>query len=181
MSYIGHDAKSYGDALFMLALELGETEIVQTDLKIACSSVKSNPDIIKLFDTPSISREERVELVEKVFGTLNRNLVNLIKILTERRMAHLIEKVELAYTQAYDKHFGIERVEAISMIPLTSAQIKRLQSKLEQLTGKRIIVNNTIDASILGGMKLRYLGIQIDGSIQTKLDGFEKSLKDLVI
>ena len=30
-------------------------------------------------------------------------------------------------------------------------------------------------------MKLRYLGIQIDGSIKTKLDNFEKSLKDLVI
>ena len=82
---------------------------------------------------------------------------------------------------AYDEHYNIERVEAISAIPLTSEQINKLQIKLEKVTGKQIVVTNTIDSSILGGMKLRYLGIQLDGSIKTKLDNFEKSLKELVI
>ena len=82
---------------------------------------------------------------------------------------------------AYDISRGIERVEAISIIPLTAEQINKLTLKLEDLTGKKIIVNNTIDPSILGGMKLRYLGQQIDGSIKTKLDKIDKSLKDLVI
>ena len=87
----------------------------------------------------------------------------------------------MSFLASYDQSRGIERVEAISAIPLTTAQIERLQHKLHAITNKQIIVNNTIDPDILGGMKLRYLGKQIDGSIKTRLDSFEKSLKDLVI
>ena len=60
-------------------------------------------------------------------------------------------------------------------------QIYAKMDELEEITGKTIIIKNTVDAAILGGMKLRYLGQQIDGSIKTKLDKFDKSLKDLVI
>ena len=129
-----------------------------------------------------VTDKETVDIVQMVLaGKINKNLVNLIKILAERRLVYLVSKIRQAYMLAYDEHYNIERVDAISAIPLTSEQINKLQLKLEKVTGKQIVVTNTIDSSILGGMKLRYLGIQLDGSIKTKLDNFEKSLKDLVI
>ena len=181
MSYIDNNAKNYGDALFMLAKELDEIDIVKNDFDTLSAVVEENSEYLKLLDTPSLSREERVKLVDAAFGTLNKNLVNLVKILAERRLVYLVSKIRQAYMLAYDEHYNIERVEAISAIPLTSEQINKLQLKLEKVTGKQIVVTNTIDSSILGGMKLRYLGIQLDGSIKTKLDNFEKSLKDIVI
>ena len=181
MTYIDSNAKSYGDALFMLAEELKEIDTIKEDFETLCKSIEQNPDYLKLLDTPSLSREERVELVDKAFGMLNKNLVNMTKILSERRLVYLVFKIQEAYIATYDKYYGIERVEAISTIPLNLEQLNKLKFKLEKVTGKQIIVTNTIDPLILGGMKLRYLGIQIDGSIKTKLDAFEKSLKDLVI
>lgn len=181
MTYIDANAKNYGDALFMLAKELGEIDIVKNDFDILCEALNKNPEYLKLLDTPSLSREERVILVDKAFGNLNKNLVNMLKILTERRLVYFIFKIRDAYLSEYDDYYCIERVEAISAIPLSEDQLRKLKSKLEKVTKKQIIVTNTIDSSILGGMKLRYLGIQIDGSIKTKLDNFEKSLKDLVI
>lgn len=181
MAYIDNNAKNYGDALFMLAKELDEIDIVKNDFEILCKSLEQNADYLKLLDTPSLSREERVKLVDSAFNGLNKNLVNMVKLLAERRLIHFIFKIHESYLADYDEHYGIERVEAISAIPLSIEQLEKLKSKLEKVTGKQIIVTNTIDSSILGGMKLRYLGIQIDGSIKTKLDNFEKSLKDLVI
>lgn len=181
MAYIDNNAKNYGDALFMLAKELDEINIVKDDFDALCAVIEQNTECLKLLDTPSLSREERVKLVDTAFGKLNKNLVNMVKILTERRLVYLIFKIREAYILAYDEHYGIERVEAISAIPLSAEQINKLQLKLEKVTQKQIVVTNTIDSSILGGMKLRYLGIQLDGSIKTKLDNFEKSLKDLVI
>ena len=181
MTYIDNNAKNYGDALFMLAKELDEIDVVKSDFDMLCEAIKQNSEYLKLLDTPSLSREERVKLVDAAFGTFNKNLVNMIKILSERRLAYLLFKIRDAYVLEYDKHYNIERVEAISAIPLNAEQLNKLQLKLEKVTGKQIVVTNTIDSSILGGMKLRYLGIQLDGSIKTKLDKFEKSLKDLVI
>lgn len=181
MAYIDNNAKCYGDAIFMLAEELGETERVKDELALVTSLFRENPEYLRLLDTPALSREERVGLIDASLGTLNKNLVNLLKILAEKRESYMIFKIGDAFLSAYDNSRGIERVEAVSAIALSEVQTDKLKSKLENLTGKKIIVNNTVDPSILGGMKLRYMGKQIDGSLKTKLDGFEKSLKDLVI
>ena len=58
---------------------------------------------------------------------------------------------------------------------------KKLAAKLAAITGKKIIIKNTVSKEILGGIQIRYSGKQIDGSIKTRLDGFEKSLKKIVI
>ena len=181
MAYVDNNAKSYGDALFMLADELKQINEMKDDLDVLCSIINKNPDYLKLLDTPALSRDERVALVDQAFHGLNHNLINLVKILVERRIAYLIFKIRDAYMSAYDIHLGIERVEAVSIIPLTDAQLEKLKNKLAGITGKQIVIKNTIDPSILGGMKLRYLGKQLDGSVKTSLDRFEQSLKDIVI
>ena len=62
-----------------------------------------------------------------------------------------------------------------------STVAKAIAKKLSDMTGKKVIVKNTVDPEILGGIKLRYLGTQIDGSIKTRLDGFAEGLKNIVI
>lgn len=181
MTYVDNNAKSYGDALFSLAYELGKSDAVADDLEAVVTALRKAPDYVKLLDTPALAREERVALIEEAFGELDRDLVNLLKMLSERRLSYMIFKIRDAYIADCDEVAGIERVEAISSIPLTEAQTERLAERLAAATGKRIVVNNTVDPSILGGMKLRYMGKQIDGSLKTRLDGFEQSLKDLII
>lgn len=181
MAYTNSNAKSFGDALFSLAEELGHTEEIMADLATVACALDENPDYFKLLDTPALSREERVGLIDEAFGSLNANLVNLLKILVERREAYLLYAIKEEFGSAYDISRGIERVEAVSAISMSDEQKEKLTLKLEKITGKKIIVKNTVDPSILGGMKLRYMGKQIDGSLKTKLDSLEKSLKELVI
>ena len=73
------------------------------------------------------------------------------------------------------------RVDAITAVPLTAAQSDKLAAKLSRTLSKTVIVKNTVDPSILGGMKLRYSGVQLDGSVKTRLDKFEDALKSTVI
>ena len=104
-----------------------------------------------------------------------------MKILAEKREAHSLIKVLEAYLSVYDEARGIERVEVISARPITDEQSARLKARLEAKTGKTIIVINTVDPSILGGIKLRYMGVQLDGSLKTRLDGFERALTETVV
>ena len=70
MTYIDNNAKNYGEALFMLANELGEIDVVKTDFDTLCEAIEHNSEYLKLLDTPSLSREERVQLADAAFGTL---------------------------------------------------------------------------------------------------------------
>ena len=172
---------AYGEALFSLAEELGTTESIRRDAEMLRSVIAANPEYLKMLDSPALSREERLGLIDGSFSSLDNSLVNTAKLLTERRLAHTLPKVLDAFVSAYEKSRGIERVEVISAVPLTEEQNTRLKAKLEGITKKQIIINNTHDPSLLGGMKLRYMGKELDGSIKSKLDGFEKSLEELVI
>lgn len=175
------DGKEYGKALFMLTEECATTEKVAEDVKVARTVFNNNPEYPKLLDSPALTKEERVALADKTFGTLDESLVNLIKILTEARATHAFKKAADEYLSLYDTSRGILRVEAISAIPITPAQSKAIADKLGATLGVRAIVTNTVDPSILGGMKLRYGGCQLDGSVRTRLDKFEQALKDTII
>ena len=171
----------YGRALFEITEELSSTERVLTDIAVVKQLFSDNPDYLKLLDTPAVSKEERVGLIDRAFGSLDEHLVNLIKILAERHSAYLFRKIAEQYSSLYDESRGIERAEAISAVKLGDEQIKRLTSKLEAMTGKKIILKNTVDSSILGGLKLRFSGRQLDGSVKTRLERIEDGLKKVVV
>lgn len=175
------NAIEYGRALFLLTEEVGSTEKVREDVTVLIAAIKENPDIIKLLDTPAVSKAERLSVIDKILATLDVNLCSLVKMLAEKREAHSLIKVLEAYLAVYDESRGIERVEAVTAIPLSDEQSERLRKRLEKKTGKTIVITNTVDPTILGGIKLRYMGIQLDGSLKSRLDSFEKVLTETII
>ena len=174
-------AAEYGRALFLLTEENGSTEKVRSECEELHSLLSSEPEYLKLLDTPALPKEERLGLIDRALSGYDKYLLNTVKLLTERHAAYLGPRVLSAYISEYEKARGIERVEAVSATPLTEEQTARLKEKLERITGKQIIIKNTCDPSILGGMKLRYMGIQLDGSVRSRLDAFEKSLRSVIV
>ena len=174
-------AKEYARALFMLSEEFSRTDAVLNDAKILAQIFKNNPDYIKLLDTPAIVKAEKIKLIDEAFKDIDEYLLNVLKMLCEEHCVHILPKVIEEFFFAYNQARGIEEVEAVTAVAMTDSQLERMKEKLENMTGKRIVIKNTVDKSILGGVKLRYLGIQLDGSVKTKLDKFSQALKNTVI
>ncbi len=171
----------YGNALFLLSEEEGRTEDTLKGILTADKAFSENPEWVKILDTPALPKAERLALIDEAFGALDENLKNLIKLLCERRSVYTFPEIKKTFSALYDEARGILHVEAVSSIPMNKAQISKMKDKLAASTGKTVIINNTVDPSILGGIKLRYSGIQIDGSVKSRLDAFEKILKNTVI
>ena len=175
------DAKEYGRALFLITEEENLSDKVLADVKTAEKSLRLNPEYVKLLDSPAIPKEERVALADKAFGSLNVNLLNLIKILIEKRDVRYFNKVAEEYYLLYDSSRGILRVEAVTAIPLTDSQRDAMTKKLSSSLNKTVVLTNTVDKTTLGGVKIRYSGVQLDGSVKTRLDKFESALMNSVI
>ena len=175
------DISEYGKALFLLTEECGATEAVYSEVNTVYSLLEKTGEYAKLLDTPAVSAEEKCALIEEAFGSFNENLVNLIKLLSDKHLIFRFADVYTEFTRLYDESRGIERVVAISAVALTNQQLGTLSEKLARQTGKRIVIKNEIDPSLLGGVKLRYLGMQLDGSVKARLDSFEAGLKNLTI
>ncbi len=174
-------ARNYGEALFLLASEEGTEEKMHTDAECLSLAIKENPDYVKLLNTPAVSREERLALIDRALLGMDKNLINLVKLLSDKHLAHKIPEALSGFFDTYDEAMGICHAEAISARPLTDRELDRLKTNLEAQTGKTVIIKNLTDPTLLGGMKLRYMGREIDGALKTRLDSFEKKLKDTVI
>lgn len=171
----------YGKALFLLTEESGTTEKVLADIRTANEIFSKNPEYVKLLDTPAITKAEKLGLIDEAFFSLDECVKNLIKILCEKHSVFSFGEVNKSYAALYNESRGIEYVEAVTAVAMTEAQLDRMAKKLAKMTGKHIIIKNTVEPGILGGVKLRYSGIQLDGSVKTRLDKFEESLKNTVI
>ena len=169
----------YASAIFALALEEDAAERVKSDLELVVLLLKENPGYAKLLDTPALSKNERLALIDEAFSSLDDYVKNLIKILSEKHLSYTIVEVSNAYGELYDKHYGIESVEAVTAVEMTDAQKEALTQKLSKMTGKKITIRNTVDKGILGGVILRYSTVQLDGSVKSRLDAFSEKLKNL--
>ncbi len=171
----------YATALFMLAEEMGKSEKILSELETISAVLAENPSYADLLDTPAVSKAEKLSLIDEAFSSLDEVVLNFFKILCERRIVRALDGIKREFSSLYDDARGILRVMAVSAVPLTAEQLSAIAEKLSKKTGKRAIVENSISPEILGGVKLRYSGIQLDSSLRTRLDKLEEKLRDAVI
>jgi len=174
-------AREYAEALFSLSEELGTTEAVRADAKDVSCVLRENPKYIDLCDTPAVAIGEKLALIREALGSVDGSVRNLVMILAERHSVRLFPEIEKEYHRLYNESRNILEAEAVSAVPLSDSQLLSIKEKLEKKTGKKVAVANTVDRSILSGVILRYMGIQLDGSLRARLSQIEKSLKNTIL
>lgn len=174
-------AKEYAKALFLLTEEENTTESALGELSALADIMSDSPEYSRLLDTPALPKEERLSLIDEALSSFDERLLSLIKILAEARLTRIVPELCREYYALYREARGILDAEAITAIPMSASQLEAMKQKLEAETGKKVILKNTVDKSTLGGVMLRYEGVQLDGSVKTRLDKFEEALTETVI
>lgn len=64
----------------------------------------------------------------------------------------------------------------ISAVPLSEEQQNALQSKLSAKVGKTVLLEISVDPSVLGGIKLCYNGLELDGTTAGRLEALRRNL-----
>lgn len=174
-------SEEYAKALFSLTEEEGCSDATLEDMEICRRALAESPGYFHLTDTPAIPKEERLALVSAAFSSVNKNVKNTISLLCESGRLYLFEKIAKGYEALYNESRGIIYAEIISAAPLSQSQVQRLVAKLSEATGKTVRPKLIIDKSLIGGVKLRYMGKQEDGSLKARLTAIEKGLAECVI
>ena len=175
------DTKEYAKALFLLAEEKGAMQAILADLAAVESALKEAPDYVSLLDSPSLPREEKEALINEAFASVDTDLCSFLKIICKKHALYLFSRIVEDYSALYDEAMGIIRAEAITAVALSESQRAKICERLEKQTGKTVILSNTVDLSVLGGVKLRYMGKQWDGSLKNRLDTIGQSLQSTAL
>lgn len=172
----------YARSLFEVAVEANCQDKAMDELNLISVLIDENPDFLKLLSAKTVSKQELKNIVNKVFGErVSEFIINMLMIMIDNGRITLIQKVIDSYKNIYYDYKNMIEVTAITAIELSNINQERLSERLSELTGKKPIIKNVVDASILGGVILKIRNEQIDNSIKGKLDELKKQLSTLTI
>lgn len=172
----------YGRGLYALAKEDGLEACILQELQVLETAFGEQPDFLKLLASANLPKDERIGILESCFREkVHPYVLNFLKLLTEKGYIRQFSDCYKAYQAQYNAEKGILEVRAVSAIALTDTQKKCLVDKLVGITGKKICLICREDPAVLGGIRLSYDGVQIDGTVQGRLTAMEKSLKNTVL
>ena len=76
---------------------------------------------------------------------------------------------------------NILEVTAVSAIALTAPSREKLLAKLQKMTGKNIVLTETVDPAVLGGLRLDMGGTRLDGTVQRHLERLRTEIDGAVL
>lgn len=164
-------ATPYARALLGIAVDEGSLRNTREQFANVMKLVRDSEDLARVFSSATISGEERNRVVD-VLATrlaLSRTLRNFLFVLSDRRRLGVLADIERVFQRLSDAHLGVIRAEAVSSVRLSVAQTTRLKNTLAQITGKTVVVSNTVDPQLIGGVQVKVGGKLFDASVRTQL------------
>ena len=176
-------SKSYGDALFEVAVEENKVDTLFEEAYAVREILAVSKELNQLMDQPKITKEDKIKIMEETFGErVSGEITGLIKLLITK--GHYQDTVDvLDYFIGLvkeEKKIGIAYVS--SAIALSGARKKEIEKKLLDTTSyESFEVHYEVDESLIGGMVIRIGDRVVDSSIKSKLYELTKELKKIQV
>lgn len=172
----------YGEALYELAKAEGLSHTIWQQLSALKESFAREPEFLGLLSAPNLSKAERCQVLDDSFrGRAEPYLLNFLKILTEKGYIRHFPDCCQAYSRRYFEDNNILKVRSVTALPLTEAQTDKLKERLAAITGKKILLESSVDENVLGGVRLDYDGKRLDDTVAHRLSSVEQLLSKTVL
>lgn len=170
-------AKRYAKALFELAEEEQALDAVSRDLEDLREQFNLIPDLVSFLTQSRIEWAAKKVVLEELTQSYTLIVKKALAVIGEnQRMSELLVILD-EYESRYNQVKGIVKAHVTTVIPLTATQKEKLIQKLKaQFQCKVIQLEEKLDPSILGGVKIQVGHQIIDGSLKTQLMNLKKEL-----
>lgn len=171
-------SKTYGDALFELALEEDKLDILFEESKVIREVFLNSSELIKLLNHPKIDKDEKIKVMENIFTErASKDFVGFLTIIIKKERQNYIIEILDYFIAAVKEYKKIGVAYVTTAIELTKDKRKSVEEKLLATTKyEQFEMNFTVDSSIIGGMIIRIGDRVVDSSIRTRLNELSKDL-----
>ncbi len=174
-------AKRYAEALADVVTASGSAvrpEAAVSELRTFDEAVRNSPELYHALISPAVPIGRKRAVVRRLAGALNLSgiIQNFLLVLIDHRRIPELPQIFQTFELVLEERLGFARAEIASAGDLNETQRSTLNRKLEQLTGKRIRMRFTVDASLIGGIVARIGSTVYDGSLRGQLSTLGRSM-----
>jgi F-type H+-transporting ATPase subunit delta len=171
-------ARRYAAALADVVIKNGETEIVRNELGQFAVLMTENPQLAEVFRNPAVAFDNKKNVLESLIAKTRptKTTANFLRVLQRNHRLSDLPVVNERFNAVLEVRAGLVTAEVTTAQPLAAAQQTALQTRLQQLTGKRVNLNFKIDPEIIGGVVTRIGSTVYDGSVKNQLQKLKEQM-----
>ncbi|MGH9410099.1 MAG: ATP synthase F1 subunit delta, partial [Vicinamibacterales bacterium] len=109
-------------------------------------------------------------------GAIRGPVAKLVLLLADRDRLVLLPDLAAVYDERVLEWKNVVRGEVTTAVPMASENIRTLERRLSQATGRSVTLDAKVDPSIVGGAITRLGSTVFDGSVTTQLQRLKETL-----
>lgn len=174
--------RRYAEALYEVALELDKLEEFKTEIKIVVDIFKAEPKLKTIFEHPKLSKNEKKDIIDSIFkDRVSQEILNLCYIVIDKGRERYLADICREYTKLSNEKQGIVEAKAVTAVPMKDKEMKKLEEQLSKKLGKKVLLSNVVDTTIIGGVLVKIGDKIIDSSIKGRFQELYKDLNNVRI
>jgi F-type H+-transporting ATPase subunit delta len=164
-------AAVYARTLLEAAVDKQAQAQVSADMRAVAETFGKLPALARFLANPIRSAEDKAALLAPAAAKFSPLSQRFIKLLEAKNRLGLLQAIADEYIVQEERRQNIERAVVYSAAALGADQLEKLTRALEaKRPGKKYIVANRIDPSLIAGFRIQEGDTITDASIKNKLE-----------
>lgn len=177
MAELSTIARPYAEALFATAQKDAAGLDAWSDLLSVLAQTVSLDDVREALSDPRLSDEQRIELfVGLVKQPLPQTARNFVELLLRNDRVQVLPQIAQQFETLKNQQAGTALAEITSAFALSDAQVSELVAGLEKKFGLKLKPVVTVDASLIGGVRVAVGDQVLDTSVRAQLTRLRDTL-----
>jgi F-type H+-transporting ATPase subunit delta len=170
MAELSTVARPYAEALFAAACDDKAGLDFWAGLVNQMAQVAANPDVRAAMSDPRLEDNERAQAFTGLLrGEVPQFAHNFINLLVANDRLLLLPEIAEQFVVLKNRHEGTAQADITSAFEMSPEQVKDLLSALELKFGLKLKPHVTVDASLIGGVRVAVGDQVLDTSVQAQL------------
>jgi len=167
---VSRAASRYAKALLELAQEQKVLEQVHEDMLFFAKTVEENRGLLLMLQSPVVPHFKKFNILREIFQSrVHPTTFTIFEIITRKNREKILYDIAKAFHELYNSFNNIQVAQIVTTFELDEQQRSHFRKITEEVTGKKIELQEKIDPALIGGFVLHIGDRQVDESIKGKL------------
>lgn len=175
--------KTYADALFQLAVEENKVDELFEEVKQLIIVLNENEELASVMRHPKVDKDSKIATIKDIFSDrVSAELCGFLNQIVVNNRYEEIDGILECFVDEIKEYKKIGVAYVTTPTALTDALKAQIEKKLLETTKYvSMEMNYDVDASLIGGMKIRIGDKVVDSSVSTKLTELAKELRKIQV
>lgn len=168
-------ARRYAKSLLEMGKEKNILELINTDMELLVSALRTNRQLAAMFKSPVIHNFKKDAVITDVFtGKIQETTLDFMRLIISKNRGSIMDEIAKAYLQLYKVLNNVQVAYVTTATTIDPKMREQMMGIVKNATGGTIELNEIVDPSIIGGFILRWGDNQLDSSVSNKLVALRK-------